>query len=71
MGKMTFEFSVGDTVILCGGNRRYVRTINGIRGGYLKVGSMSFDWTGREVDVLYGGYRIEPIKNNENFENEC
>lgn len=53
------NFSVGDVVYITDGKNTYMRRINGIRNGYLRVGHNLFDWCGNPVDRSQ--YRIYPI----------
>lgn len=55
------DFHVGDMVVITDGKKGSVCVIDGVKKGYLRVGSLLFDWTGKEVDAFDSIYRIYPL----------
>ena len=64
------DFNVGDVVVISDGKNRAMSRIDGIRRGYLKVGYLLFDWCGNEVETHANGYKIYPVK-VDNDKKEC
>ena len=58
------EFRVGGLVVVTDGNDKYVRKIDGIKRGNIKVGCCLFDWCGNEVDCYKPIYKIYPFYGN-------
>lgn len=57
-------FKVGELVVVTDGKNRFVRKIDGIKRGNIRVGCFLFDWCGNEVDCHNPVYRIFPFDDN-------
>lgn len=60
------EFKVGGLVVVTDGKNRFVRKIDGIKKGNIRVGCFLFDWCGNEVDCCNPLYKIFPFKDEDN-----
>ncbi len=60
------DFKVGDMVVLSDGRNKALSRIDGVKRGHLSVGSLLFDWCGNEVESSHDGYKIYPLKVEEN-----
>lgn len=55
-------FRVGSLVIVTDGINRFVRKIDGVKRGNIRVGSCIFDWCGNEIDCHNPTYKIYPFE---------
>lgn len=63
-------FRVGELVVVTDGKNRFVRKIDGIRKGSIRVGCYLFDWCGNEIDCHSPMYRIFPFDNSDSGNNK-
>ena len=54
-------FRVGDVILITDGKNSSLHRIDGVRKGFLRVGSLLFDWCGNEVECIYPIYKIYPV----------